>query len=176
MITIRRIDVEEVEKLRDINRTETIRTGYRYENGQLVQLDVNWDDGGWHEGDGEHSFSAMIREIRRYMALDGMAIGAFDGERLVGLAVYRPRLRSTMGQLAGLHVGNGYRRRGIASRLLDEVLALARDDGTTQLYVSATPTGSAVAFYLRHGFAPTDEPDAELLEEEPEDIHMVLEV
>jgi hypothetical protein len=36
-------------------------------------------------------------------------------------------------------------------------------------------TVSAVGFYFHHGFAPTDESDPALFEQEPEDIHMILE-
>lgn len=176
MLTIRVLGADEVDKMHDIDRAEVIRVGYRVEGDRLVQMEVNWDDDGWREGDGEHSFGAMISGTRWYLDLAGTAFGAFDGERLVGLAVYRPRLRRAMGQLTGLHVSDGYRRQGIASRLFAEVLNLARRDGATELYVSATPSGSAVGFYLHHGFVPTNEPDPTLLEEEPEDIHMTLDL
>ena len=174
MITIRVLEAEEVDRIREIDRAERIRVGYRQAGAGLIKMDVNWDDGGWVEGDGEHSFRQMIRGAEELLDLEGTAFGAFDGDRLVGIAVYRPRLTETVGQLGLLHVSDGHRRRGIASRLFREVLAIARSDGATRLYVSATPSGSAVGFYLYHGFAPTDEPDPELFAEEPEDIHMVL--
>ncbi len=174
MITIRRLGSSEVGKLRDIDRTETVRIGYRQAGTELIDMAVHWDDAGWREGDGEHSFGQMIRGAVALLDLGGTAFGAFDGDRLVGIAIYRPRLAETVGQLGLLHVSNGYRRRGIASRLFREVLALARADGATRLYVSATPSGSAVGFYLHHGFVPTDRPNPQLLAEEPDDIHMVL--
>ncbi len=174
MLEFREAGMDEIVKMRDLDRSEVIRTGYRLEAGVLVELSVNWDDDGWREGDGDHSYGEMIRGTREYMALDGTAFGAFDGDRLVGLAVYRPRLTPDMGQLAGLHVSNGYRRQGVASRLFEDALALARADGADRLYVSATPSGSAVGFYLSKGFEPTTTPDPELLAKEPEDVHMVL--
>ena len=176
MLTIRVLEADEADKVRGIDRTETIPDGYRYENGELVRLSVDWEIPGWFEGDGAHSFGAMICGIRRDLDLGGTAFGAFDGDRLVGLAVYRPELWPAMGQLAGLHVSSEYRRQGVASCLFDEVVRLARDDGASKLYVSATPTGSAVGFYLSKGFAVTVEPDPQLLVEEPEDIHMILEI
>jgi len=139
-------------------------------------MSVRWDDAGWVDGDGEHSYGEMIRGARRLLDLEGTAFGAFDGDRLVGIAIYRPRLAETMGQLGLLHVGNGYRRQGIATRLLDEVLHLARADRADRLYVSATPSGSAVGFYLSKGFEPTATPNANLLKAEPDDIHMVLQL
>ena len=164
----------EANKLHDIDRTETIRVGYRQAGAELIKMDVNWDDAGWVEGDGEHSFRQVIRGAKELMDLAGTAFGAFDRDRLVGVAIYRPHLTDAMGQLGLLHVSDGYRRRGIASRLFEEVVAAAREDGATQLYVSATPSGSAVGFYLSKGFTPSANPDPQLLREEPNDIHMVL--
>jgi N-acetylglutamate synthase-like GNAT family acetyltransferase len=100
-------------------------------------------------------------------------LGAFDGDRLVGIAAFRPLLTETMAQLAFLHVSNGYRRRGIAAHLFDQVEGLARQSGARQLYVSATPSESAVGFYTSKGCVRTSTPHAELFALEPEDIHMI---
>ena len=170
---LRVIEREHLCKIRDIDRTEVIRTGYCQVGTGIVRMGVVWDDSGWVEGDGRHSYGAIIQGAQEQLNLGGTAFGAFRGERLVGIAVYRPRLRPDMGQLSLLHVSNGYRCRGIASRLLAHVVGAARADGATRLYVSATPSESAVGFYFRHGFTPTDAPDPELLQAEPDDIHMV---
>lgn len=77
-----------------------------------------------------------------------------------------------MAELAVLHVSRAYRRQGIGTRLLTEVLRLAKESGAQSIYVSAAPTGSAVGFYRSKGFEPTIEPHPELYEAEPEDIHM----
>jgi len=174
VIGIRRLRSDEIEKIHELDRSEIIRIGYRQEGAELIEFPVCWDDDGWVEGDGEHSFGRMIRGAEELMDLAGTAFGAFDEDRLVGIAIYRPRLTETTGQLGLLHVSNGYRRRGIASRLFDEVCTLARADGAERLYVSATPSESAVGFYLAKGFTPTSTADPELLELEPDDIHMTL--
>jgi ribosomal protein S18 acetylase RimI-like enzyme len=72
-----------------------------------------------------------------------------------------------------LHVSRQARRQGVARRLTDEVVRLAREGGARELYVSATPSESAVGFYLRQGFRPTTRVDEVLYRLEPEDIHMV---
>jgi hypothetical protein len=41
------------------------------------------------------------------------------------------------------------------------------------MYVSATPTGSAVGFYLSRGCHLADPPHPALLASEPDDIHLV---
>jgi len=79
-------------------------------------------------------------------------------------------------QLAHLHVSASYRRRGIAARLFAEVARLAQERGARSLYVSATPSGSAIGFYLSRGARPVDTPDPGLFAVEPEDVHMVLDL
>ena len=171
---IRRLGADELDKIRDINRTEETRVGYRQEGAELVEMAVEWDTPSWFEGNGEHSFGEMIRGAERCLELGGTAVGAIDGDRLAGIAVYRPRLTKSMGQLALLHVSSSHRKQGIASRLFGETLTMARQDGAASLYVSATPSGSAVGFYLSRGFVPTATPNPKLFAEEPEDIHMIL--
>jgi ribosomal protein S18 acetylase RimI-like enzyme len=79
-----------------------------------------------------------------------------------------------MAQLVFLQVSDGYRRQGIASRLTAECIRMARADGAKKLYVSATPSESAVGFYQTQGFRLVDKPNPELYALEPEDIHMFM--
>jgi len=65
---------------------------------------------------------------------------------------------------------------GIARHLTQEMIAYARQDGADRVYVSATPSGSAVGFYRSQGFRLCPDPLPELFKLEPEDIHMVLEL
>jgi len=172
-ITYRRLANTEVDRIRDIDRTERTRIGYRVEGDQLVCLDVNWDSSPWREQGEEHSFPHMIHFLEGILAHEGVILGAFDGDRLVGLAAFRPHLTATMAQLALLHVSNGYRRQGIASHFFDEIVEMAHQTGARQLYVSATPSESAVGFYTSRGFVWTKTPHPALFALEPEDIHMV---
>jgi ribosomal protein S18 acetylase RimI-like enzyme len=75
--------------------------------------------------------------------------------------------------LAVLHVSRAHRRQGIATALTEIVHRLAVEAGAKKLYVSATPSGSAVGFYRSQGFELIDEPHPDLYALEPEDIHMI---
>jgi GNAT superfamily N-acetyltransferase len=101
-----------------------------------------------------------------------IALGAFDGGRLVGIGLVTHHLRPRVAQLAYLHVSDGYRGRGIGMRLTDELERIAREVGDTAMVVSATPSANTVCFYLARGFEPEAEPLRELVELEPEDVHM----
>ena len=61
-----------------------------------------------------------------------------------------------------------------ATRLVHELMQLARQSNARELYVSAAPTASAIGFYTRHGFGPTARVNHRLYDLEPEDIHMTL--
>jgi len=175
-LRIRAMAADELESIRDIDREEIIRVGYQQEGHRLVRMDVNWDAPSWHDGEGDHTYERIIRFSRRHLEAGGTAFGTFAGARLAGITIYQPQIAESMGQLALMHISREFRRQGVAARLFDEVLQVSRLEGDQLLYVSATPSGSAVGFYLSRGFQPTATPNPELLAEEPEDIHMVLDL
>jgi GNAT superfamily N-acetyltransferase len=78
-----------------------------------------------------------------------------------------------MAQLAALFVDRAHRRQGIATALTDAGIRLARGDGAQELYVSATPSESAIGFYTSQGFILAQPVNTELYEREPDDIHLV---
>jgi GNAT superfamily N-acetyltransferase len=124
------------------------------------------------------SAEAWAPEVRLWQGFvreGGAAFGAFDGDRLIGVAVLRLGLGLTedTAQLAGLYVDRVWRRHGVATALVRDVAGAAWAAGAAWLYVSAAPSDSAVGFYLSRGFEPTAEPDPELFDLEPKDIHMV---
>ncbi len=124
-------------------------------------------------------WSEFAGRWRGIVADGGLAFGAVDtdeGDAVVGIATLRRSVRPGVDQLEALFVDRAHRRRGIARRLVAAVQSAARDGGAQRLYVSATPSESAVGLYLDLGFRPTDEPIPELFALEPEDVHMVLEL
>lgn len=172
-ITISKLSENEISRVGEIDRTERVRIGYRVEDDRLIRMAVCWDCSPWRSEGDEHSVPCMIRGLKEVHSHKGTLLGAVDDDRLVGIAAFSPRLTETTAQLAFLHVSNGYRRQGIASRLFDQVEELARQCGAQELYVSATPSESAVGFYTSRGFTLTPTPHLELFGIEPEDIHMI---
>ena len=103
----------------------------------------------------------------------GVALGAFAGERLVGIGVVVPHLRPGIAQLAYLHVSapsacDGHRH-AVCPTSSSRSPASA---GDSAMVVSATPSENTVRFYLGRGFQPMAEPLAELFELEPDDVHL----
>ncbi len=176
MLVIKRMDKSQIGRIGEIDRTEHVTLGYTVRDGKLAAEAVDWRVPRWFDDGPEHSVSSLVESLSPMLANGSALWGAFDGDALVGVMVYRPHLTEEMAQLVFLHVSHGYRRRGIATRLTAECIRLARADGAEKLYVSATPSGSAVGFYQGQAFQLVDEPHPELYALEPEDIHMFMQL
>ncbi|MCB8976595.1 MAG: GNAT family N-acetyltransferase [Ardenticatenaceae bacterium] len=176
-ISYRWMEPDEVSKLKDIDRSEKIRINYKYVEGELQARDVDWDTPAWFtEGDGEHTVASHIRFCKEHLARNGRMCGAFHDQKLVGVGIIQPDVAAGTAQLAYLHVSNRYRQKGIGNQIVAMLIDEARRSGAAKLYVSATPSGSAVNFYQSQGFRPTAAPIRELFELEPDDIHMLMEL
>ena len=110
-----------------------------------------------------------------HLADGAQLLGAFRAGAIVGMALVDPTLRPGVGWLALLHVSNGQRRSGVGQALWRAGVSIVEDSGGEAIYVSATPTGSAVQFYLKQGcrLAEADEIVRELFAAEPDDIHLL---
>ncbi len=167
-VAIRQLAEHELSRVHEIDVSETGTVIYRYRDGTLQTVPEQWSRPQWTAEAWQKHLQQWISDLH-----PDLFLGAFDGEQLVGLASLRYQLTSTMAQLTTLHISRNYRRQGVASALVQEVIWLAQEDGAQALYVSAVESASAVNFYLRQGFRPTDEPDPVLFALEPNDIHMV---
>jgi GNAT superfamily N-acetyltransferase len=172
-VELRRLGRSELARVGEIDRRERIDVVYDQHGSQLVARHGDWSAAAWDpEGHGEHSVEGHVHALERYVDNGGIALGAFASGRLVGIGVVVPHLRPTIAQLAFLHVSAPVRAMGIGSRLSEELEQIARTAGDSAMVVSATPSGNTVRFYLGRGFRPMAEPLAELVELEPDDVHM----
>ena len=173
-VIIRELPHEDLSRVGEIDRSEHITRGYVLKNGVLESQQVDWKVPRWSD-DPSRGFSvqARIEEWKPLLDDRGILLGAMDGDTLAGVAILRPRLSEGTAQLAALYVDRKYRRQGVATALVEEVVCLVRQEGAARLYVSAIPSESAVGFYLGRGFVPTEDVNKELFELEPDDIHMI---
>lgn len=173
---VRRLPPGDVALVGSIDRSEHVEVQYRVDAGRLVEVPVSkaeippWDP----EGDGAHSVARHVAFCESVISDGGVLLGAFDDDgALMGLATVHPTFEPGLAWLATLHVSRPHRRRGAAAALWAAGVALAREAGARSLYVSATPTGSAVGFYLSRGCRLADPVHPALFAEEPEDVHLV---
>jgi len=171
MISSRTLLREEIEHVWNIDRSEMIDNLYRFENGTLVLRPHKIDVPGWPPGQAEKTTPILLDCFDR----GGWFYGAFEGGELVGVVVldnkrigkYKDQL-----QLKILHVSRSHRQKGLGTRLFELAKATAHRRGAKRLYISASPSENTINFYLRLGCAVAAEPDQELFDLEPEDIHL----
>ena len=171
MISGRKLLREEIERVWNIDRSEVIDNFYRLEYGTLVLSPQHIDVPGWPPGEAEKYTPILLDCFDR----GGWFHGAFEGTELVGAVVLENKpigKQKDQLQLKFLHVSRSYRNSGLGTQLFKRAKAAARERGARRLYISATPSENTVNFYLRFGCAVAAEPDPELFELEPEDIHL----
>lgn len=171
---LRQLAADDVQLIGDIDRSEEIHVGYAVEAGELVARHVNWVVPTWDpEGSGEHSVARRIAHWRPVLERGAVLIGAFEDDDLAGLVIVEPDFDHDMAWLALLHVSRPFRRQGVATALWDAGVRIAAESGASSMYVSATPSESAIGFYLSKGCDLT-QPHPVLFVDEPEDIHLAL--
>jgi GNAT superfamily N-acetyltransferase len=171
VIGTRKLLREEILQVWTIDRSEMVDSIYRFENGILVLRPLHLNVPGWPPGAAGKTTPILMDCFDR----GGWFHGAFDGTELVGVVVLDNKpigKRKDQLQLQFLHVSRPYRNSGLGTKLFEGARTAARERGARRLYVSATPSENTVNFYLRLGCAVAAEPDPELFELEPEDIHL----
>jgi ribosomal protein S18 acetylase RimI-like enzyme len=94
-------------------------------------------------------------EVRRYQeyARTGLSLGAYDGERLIGIALTEPRSWNGTLWVWEFYIDTPYRGRGIGRRLMEGVVAIARQRGFRAVGLETQNTNvPAIRFYRKLGF------------------------
>lgn len=172
-IVIGRLPTDGLHRFAEIDRSEEIHVHYRQVGEQLIEEPVSDSVPDFFREGENHSIPELVKTWQPVVAAGGVLVGAFEEDVFAGIALLGNELAPGVVQVALLYVSRPYRRRGVANALMEEMESLARDRDARALYVSATPSESAVGFYLSRGFRPT-EPLPEPFAKEPEDIHMLL--
>ncbi len=177
MIEYRELGQRDLDGLREIDRSDFSASTYCVRDGELILENREFR----HTGFAPEEWAKLIRKFSAELEKGATYLfGAFDGSVLVGVSGLEvDRFRGPaqdMLNMGPMWVTAAYRRRGIGRELLEMTRQKARDLdlGARALYVSATPARGTVDFYLRAGCQLLAVPDKDLLEEEPDDIHMGL--
>ncbi|MEM8884360.1 MAG: GNAT family N-acetyltransferase [Planctomycetota bacterium] len=168
---LRTLIVDDFARLPEIDRSESATGLYRMDDGTLAFDAKPVEIAPWTTDDGPRSASALAAFCREHLDAGGDAFVVERDTQLSGIAVAGYAIAPDTAQLAVLYVSRHARRIGVARALIARCYEAARARGARDMYVSATPTDSAVGFYLSEGFAPT-KPLPHLLALEPDDIHM----
>jgi GNAT superfamily N-acetyltransferase len=174
MVDYRALLRDEIPAIWGIDRRERIERIFVSSPAGLSLKDVSFDVAGWAAGRPAEQTPLFEASFDAGAWIDG----AFEGGRLVGIAVLENEFFGVGGtlQLSFLHVSAEIRGKDVGKELFERARAEAKLRGATRMYVSATPTENTVRFYLARGCEVLAEPDARLFALEPEDIHLACEV
>ncbi len=162
---------DELDRVDEIDRTEVIDHIYYMREGEMVLEEEHWELKGWPTG----HIPRIKENLRTCLQEGGAAWGAFDGDRLVGIAALDGRWYGRSGDTLDmyfLHVSNGYRHQGIGRRLFEITRDRAREMGARRLFVSGLPSENTIRFYMAMGCEIAEDVDPVLRQREPDDIHM----
>lgn len=176
-LEVTRLNVADLRLIGAIDRSETIGGQYMMTDGGLASRPVTVEIPAWDtNGDGPHSVTAAIAFCEPLIADGATFAGVLDGSEPAGLMVVDGSFEPSMAWLAFLHVSRPYRRQGVASALWDAAVRVAVSADADQMYVSATPTDSAVGFYLSRGCEVADPVHPDLGALEPDDVHLTYRI
>jgi ribosomal protein S18 acetylase RimI-like enzyme len=100
----------------------------------------------------ERSDSQELKRYQQYAA-EGYSLGAYESDRLVGIALTEPRWWSRSLWIWEFHVAETHRCRGIGRQLMDAMAEKARQAGFRNLGLETQSTNiPAIAFYRAVGF------------------------
>lgn len=146
-IHIKKLSSKDLEQVYDIDRSESVQRMYRAE-GEVLK---SWEDS-IELSDDPAFWKRLLGGWKDEVESGADAYGAFDEDRMAGLAILKHGYQEGVDQIIALYVSAEYRLSGIAKSLYLEMEKAARKSGAKKLFVSTTPTGSAVGFYLSQGF------------------------
>ncbi|MBB6235868.1 GNAT superfamily N-acetyltransferase [Pedobacter sp. AK013] len=175
MLSIRNLEKHEVERTREIDRSEEIFGIYQFRNNQLNLVPHRESVLGFEQNELKAIISRQIKLIEN----GGQVFSAFDAEKMIAIASVENKKRGLLlnyCKMDILYVSKLYQGKGVASQLLDACKQAAKNFGAEKLYISATPTKNTVDFYLKRGARLVLELDQVLFAEEPEDIHLELDI
>jgi GNAT superfamily N-acetyltransferase len=176
---VRRLSLADLSLLRQIDRSEHNHLQYSVADGRLVSRPFDFRVPAWDPvGNGAHSVAAKIEFAEPIVRRGADFLGVFVAEEPAGLAIVESALAPGTAWLALLHVDRRHRRRGVASLLWGAAVDRARANAANAIYVSATPSDSAVGFYLSRGcrLATRSEINDHLYELEPDDVHLICDL
>lgn len=131
-----------------------------------IELEENWSLEECRE---------IAEDVALHMEKDQTAIGAFDGEELVGFITVSHEFFGTTAkyvELVCFQVSETYRGKKIGKTLFCQACEEARRLGAEKLYISAHSSKETQATYQALGCAHAAEINQKLVEEEPCDVQL----
>lgn len=170
-ISYRILELEECEKIKEIDASHYIGKAWREIDGKRQLIEINYQDPDWPNGYEEH-----LNSLRATILEGGCAFGAFDEkDRLLGFATINKEffgIRYKHLLLDQMFITLECRGKGIGKELFKLCADKARDWGVDKIYICAGSAEETIAFYFALGCKEAEEINMELYEEDPRDFQL----
>ena len=169
-IEYRNLNLNESERIREIDASQFIGRAWREVNGIRQLIEINYQDPDFPNGYENH-LNALMETIET----GGIALGAFENERLVGFCSVN---RDVFGEkhnyvlLDQIFVSLKYGSNGIGKQLFLRSIEGAKDFGADRFYICAGSSEETFAFYKALGCIEAQEINHELYEGDTRDIQL----
>ena len=166
--------LEEAERINEIDATCYIKNAWRNINGVLTLVEINWTDYELPNGICWH-----LDRFKKTIVEGGYAFGCFDNDTLVGYGTLNREIfgvKSNYLLLDQLFVSKDYRNKNIGKQIASMCMKQAKALGADKLYLCAGSSEDTLAFYKRIGCVNAVEINEKLLEEDPNDLQLELEL
>lgn len=171
-IKYRKIKKQEIcpELFYPFDRHQEVTHCYRKEEGEWVIREISFVEE-W--GEAEKKYLAEC--LKRTVESGGNVYGAFERKILIGFACVEAQRfgkdREYV-ELSALHISNGYRGRGIGTKLFEKACRSAQRMGAKKLYISSHSAVETQNFYQSVGCVEAIEYRKEAVEKEPCDCQL----
>ena len=167
-IEYRLLAIQECERMKEINPARFIKRAWKSVNGVKRWVKLDWLDDDYPDGYDNH-FNAL----RATFESGGFAIGAFDGEMLVGFVSINRNVFGNLSKyvlLDQMLVDNKYQGQGIGKELFRMSAEKAKEWGVDKFYICAGSSEDTLAFYKALGCVDAMEINQGLQEEDENDM------
>lgn len=170
----RRMKLEEAERIKEIDATCYIKNAWRYIDGVLTLVEIDFTDYELPNG-----FCWHLEHFKQTIENGGYAFGCFDTDVLVGYGTLHGQIfgeKSKYILLDQLFVSKDYRNKGIGRRIVSMCTEQAKFLGANKLYLCAGSSEDTIAFYKKIGCVTAAEINRGLFENDPNDMQLELQL
>ncbi|MHC0039114.1 GNAT family N-acetyltransferase [Pseudoneobacillus sp. C159] len=156
--------------LKSFNRYQETKVVW-YKDGHQFRLKNDYFIDNWTD----EKKAQVIAELEKCLQTDGIVVGTFRNDGLVGFANIEGEQFGSENQyreLPYIHVSNEYRGQGVGKKLFQLICEKAKGIGTKKLYIAAHPSIETQHFYRSLGCTYATEINQQILKREPLDIQM----
>lgn len=169
-IYYRKLNLDECEKIKEINPTQFISKAWREVEGIRQLINIDYLDEDWPNGYDYH-----INHLKDTIINNGASIGAFENEKLIGFFTVNSQIFGEKYKyvlLDQLFIDLNYRNKGIGKKLFNYSMDEAKKLGAEKLYICAGSAEETIAFYFSRGCTEAIEINKELYEIDKRDFQL----